>query len=58
MDGANWKAMETISVGDDNICAYKIMKAETGESVMIEWWNWNEEPGYTEGDTKIVSLMV
>ena len=58
LEGSNWDNIQTLTDGTDNVYAYKFTRAETGEPVYVAWWDWFDEPGYSEGDTKIISIEV
>ncbi|NIA29626.1 MAG: T9SS type A sorting domain-containing protein [Actinobacteria bacterium] len=58
LEGSNWDSVQTLIDGTDNIYAYKFTKTETGGPVYVAWWDWFDDPGYSEGDTKVISLEV
>ncbi len=57
LEGSDWDAVRTIQKVD-NLYAYQFTKTETDELVYIAWWDWSDEPSYSEGDTKTVSIEV
>ena len=58
LEGSDWDNIQTLIDGTDNVYAYEFKKLETGEPVYVAWWDWFDEPNYTEGDTKVISLDV
>jgi hypothetical protein len=56
LEGSDWNNIETVIDGTDNLYAYKFIKVETGEPVYAAWWDYFDEPGYTPGDTKTITL--
>ncbi len=57
LEGADWAAIQTIREAD-NFHVYKFTKVETSEPVYVAWWDWFDEPGYSGGETKDVTLQV
>lgn len=45
LDGVDWRHIETISDGEDNIFCYRLKKRDTGEILYALWWDWFRESG-------------
>lgn len=56
LEGADWSTLELLSDGTDgsNVWLFKLERG--GESVWIAWWDYFDEPGYSQGDTKGVTI--
>jgi len=55
-EGSDWDNIEKIIDGEDNVYLFKLSKKDTDESVYAAWWDYFNEPGYTAGATRSISL--
>ncbi|MFQ5595632.1 MAG: hypothetical protein ACE5HA_15915, partial [Anaerolineae bacterium] len=56
LEGADWSTLTTLhdGTGGDHLYLFRVEKA--GQSIYIAWWDTFDEPGYTPGDTKPITL--
>jgi len=56
LEGSEWDSIATLSDGADHVYAYTFVKKQTGAPVCVAWWDWFDDPDYTEGDTMTFDL--
>ena len=57
LEGSDWDRIRTIR-DSANVRIYAFPKLETGEPVYVAWWDWFDDPGYVEGDSVTVDLVL
>jgi len=58
LEGSDWGNIQTVINGTDNVYAYKLTKVGGDSAVYVVWWDFFNDPSYTEGDNKLVYLPV
>ena len=64
LEGADWSTLTTLHDGtdSDHLYLFRVEKACTersrsdGRPIHIAWWDYFDEPGYTPGDTRPITL--
>jgi len=57
LEGADWSTLTTLHDGTDSDHLYLFRVEKAGRPIHIAWWDTFDEPGYTPGDTKPISLI-
>ncbi len=56
LEGADWSTLTNLhdGTGSDHLYSFRVMKQ--GEEMHIAWWDYFDEPGYTNGNTTFITL--
>jgi hypothetical protein len=56
LEGADWSTLTTLHDGTEGDHLYLFRVLKDGRPIHIAWWDYFDEPGYTPGDTKPITL--
>lgn len=56
LEGADWSTLTLLHDGTDNDHLYLFRVMKDGQPIHITWWDYFDEPGYTLGDAKPITL--
>ncbi|MBF0431006.1 MAG: T9SS type A sorting domain-containing protein [Fibrobacteria bacterium] len=57
LEGSDWNQVETIIDGTDDTYCYGFKKKD-GKIIRVLWWDYFDDPGYTNGKTTDVNLTI
>jgi len=56
LEGADWSTLKALHDGTDSDHLYLFRVLKEGRPLYIAWWDYFDEPDYTPGDTKPITL--
>jgi hypothetical protein len=55
LDGVDWRNIEIVSDGEENLFCYRLKKRDTGQHLYALWWDWFRE-GEEAGERKLARI--
>ena len=56
LEGSDWDSITTIIDSIDNKYAYKFINDSIGKPTYVAWWDYFNDPAYSQGDSSLITL--